>query len=612
MTAEQEVPSARVPPLRSGRRAALVVATGAYTDPELQQLRAPVTDAQQFADVLRRPDIAGFDVEQVIDQPAPVIARRLQQFLSGRARDDLLLVYFSCHGLKDVDGSLYFAGRDTEVQYLAATGVSAEYVNQRVSACRSSRIVILLDCCYSGAFTKLRTKGDTAVGVQERLQGQGRVVMTASNALEYAFEGHHLSVESPAPSLFTGTIVRGLLTGDADRDQDGRISVDELYEYVYDEVRRTTEHQTPGLFASLSGTLYLARRPEVDVDLEPTPPVQHPPARRQPSARRPHERRRHRLLLGAVVLAVVAAAVLTAGLLLTGPDEDSWTQVEDMPQALEAAAVTTFRDRVFVIGGVNPAAGRGPLSTVQVFDPADGRWSIGPSLPVALNHSAAVATRDALYVLGGLAADGSTATVYRLDGLDGQWQEDRPLPQPRGAGAAAYDGERIVFGGGVARDGAASADVWAMQPGGDWVLQGQLQPAREKLAAATDGYGRVWFLGGRDIEGGPGERTYGDVDIVTKTEVQHLGEEVPPLSAPGGVQFPGQGACVVGGQRPDGSYSGSVHCAEGDEQPRPPPLSRARAGLGVTVLRGQVYAVGGYSAGTNGTALAERYDPPAS
>ncbi|WP_244277411.1 caspase, EACC1-associated type [Geodermatophilus obscurus] len=605
-------------PLESGRRAALIVATGHYADPELQQLRAPVADAEQFAAVLARPDIAAFEVRTVIDAPARVIARELQQFLAGRGRNDLLLVYFSCHGLKDVDGSLYFAGTDTEMDFLASTGVSAAFVNERVDACRSNRIILLLDCCYSGAFTKSATKGDLSVGVQERLQGQGRVVMTASNAMEYAFEGHHLSMEAPAPSLFTGTIVRGLSTGEADRDCDGRVSVDELYDYVYDNVRRETSNQTPGLFASLSGTLYLARRPDGPVDLEPTAPALPPPVvvpyrgtgprRRQ----RPwmHWLRRRRRPAIAAACALLLAAVTVTVALVWPPATSSWTRIADMPQPVEAAAVTSYRDRLFVIGGVNPAPGRGPLSTVQVYDPATASWSIGPALPVALNHAAAVTTRDSVYVLGGIAADGSTDTVYRLDSPDGQWQVDQPLPEARGAGAAAFDGERIVFAGGVDRAGLARAEVWALTPDGRWTPAGELEPAREKLTAATDGYGGVWFMGGRDIRGAPGEATYGSVDIVTRTGVQHLGRTLPALSAPGGAQVPGQGMCVVGGQEPDGQFNAGVHCVEGTTEPRPPDLPRPRAGLGVAVLRGEVYAVGGYYAGTNGTALAQVYRPP--
>jgi hypothetical protein len=600
----------RVAPLSSGRRAALVVATGRYDDPALQQLRAPVADAEQFAAVLARPDVAAFEVTSVIDQPAPTISRELHRFLSARRREDLLVIYFSCHGLKDVDGSLYFAGTDTEMDLLASTGVSASYVNERVDACRSTRIVLLLDCCYSGAFTKAATKGDLTVGVEERLQGQGRVVMTASNAMEYAFEGHHLSMEAPAPSLFTGTLVRGLRTGEADRDHDGRISVDELYDYVYEHVTLATPHQTPGLFARMSGTIYLARRPDGPVDLEPTIP-------RVPDLR-PPQRRWHLPLRTAHIAAACVVALATIAVTVavfrggTPPRSESWKRIADMPQAVEAAAVTTFRDRLFVIGGVNPAPGRGPLSSVQVYDPTTGMWSLGPDLPVPLGHAAAVTTREAVYVLGGIALDGSDAAVYRLDSPDGQWVVDTPLPDARGAGAAAFDGERIVFGGGVDRSGLTRADVWALTPGGAWSTAGQLEPAREKLAATTDGYGRVWFLGGRDVHATPGEKTYGSVDIVTKTNVQHLGEQLTPLSAPGGAQWPGQGMCVVGGQRPDGQFNAAIDCVEGVVEPRPPDLPRPRAGVGIAVLRGEVYAVGGYYAGVNGTALAHVHRPDSS
>jgi uncharacterized caspase-like protein len=49
--------------------------------------------------------------------------------------------------------------------------------------------------------------------------------------------------------VFTSALVEGLATGDADRDQDGLIALDELYDYVYDKVRAATPHQTPGKWA---------------------------------------------------------------------------------------------------------------------------------------------------------------------------------------------------------------------------------------------------------------------------------------------------------------------------------------------------------------------------
>ena len=63
------------------------------------------------------------------------------------------------------------------------------------------------------------------------------------------------------PSVFTSALVQGLATGEADRDQDGLIGLDELYEYVYDQVRAATPNQTPGKWTfGMEGGLYIARR----------------------------------------------------------------------------------------------------------------------------------------------------------------------------------------------------------------------------------------------------------------------------------------------------------------------------------------------------------------
>ncbi len=46
-------------------------------------------------------------------------------------------------------------------------------------------------------------------------------------------------------SLFTHFLVKGL-EGEADIDSDGRITVDELYDYAFDQISRvTTPKQTP-------------------------------------------------------------------------------------------------------------------------------------------------------------------------------------------------------------------------------------------------------------------------------------------------------------------------------------------------------------------------------
>ncbi|CAN5159611.1 hypothetical protein BH20ACT9_BH20ACT9_11530 [soil metagenome] len=250
-------------------KAALLVACGAYEDPKFRALRAPSPDAGALADVLGDPAIGGYTVRTMVDQPFWAVNEGIEGFFADRKRDDLLVVYFACHGVKDADGRLYFAAANTKFTRLASTGVSSAWVNERMDRSRSRRIVLLLDCCYSGAFARgLAPRGGEDVAVTERLGGRGRAVITASDAMEYAYEGDDLSLDAGSPSVFTGALVEGLRTGAADRDGDGRVGVEELYEYLHDRVRDTLPSQTPTMSThGLQGELYVAANPN-----PPAPP----------------------------------------------------------------------------------------------------------------------------------------------------------------------------------------------------------------------------------------------------------------------------------------------------------------------------------------------------
>jgi hypothetical protein len=186
-----------------------------------------------------------------------VVHEEIEVFFADRNRRDLLILYFSCHGLTDDDGVLYFAATNTRRARLGSTAISSDWVKSQMNRSRSNRIVLLLDCCFSGAFAH-GTKGEQSVAVDGRLGGRGRVILTASNATEYSFEG-----DNPRGlgqhSIFTKALVQGVDTGDADLDHDGLISVDELYDYVYDCVCEATPNQTPGKSLDVQGEIYIAR-----------------------------------------------------------------------------------------------------------------------------------------------------------------------------------------------------------------------------------------------------------------------------------------------------------------------------------------------------------------
>ncbi|GCB52766.1 Hsp70 family protein [Streptomyces sp. NL15-2K] len=253
---------------------ALIIANSTYDDDHFATLPAAAADAAQLAAVLGDPDIAGFEVETLVDVGQRAAMRALESFFTRAGRDDLLLLHLSLHGWKDVRNRLYFVMRDTERDYPGSTAVSAETVGTFMGESRSRRIVVLLDCCYSGAFTLnalRRDAGTPTVDIAEPFAGNGRVVLTASTALQYAHESEQdvrYSRTPAQPSVFTSAVVRGLRDGSADLDGDGLVSVDELYDYVHEQVRQRIAGQTPTLSVdSAQGTIYLARSPRHgDVD----------------------------------------------------------------------------------------------------------------------------------------------------------------------------------------------------------------------------------------------------------------------------------------------------------------------------------------------------------
>ena len=179
-----------------------------------------------------------------------------------------LLLYFSGHGLKDEDGKLYFATPDTNRMTLRTTSISASLVNDLMRSSRSRRQVLLLDCCYSGAFAKGMIAKSGAVGTSIRtndyFQGRGRVVLTASDAMQYAFEEDELVEEGAVNSIFTSAVVDGIESWKADNDRDGRISITELYDYVDSYVYERTPNQRPSMWSfETQGEIIIAERDDI-------------------------------------------------------------------------------------------------------------------------------------------------------------------------------------------------------------------------------------------------------------------------------------------------------------------------------------------------------------
>ncbi|MFC4337004.1 type VII secretion protein EccCb [Salininema proteolyticum] len=242
-------------------RRALLVANDRYSDADLAGLISPESDAMELGELLRDRDIGAFDhVDILVNDSKATIEERIERLFDEAASDDLVLLYFSGHGVRH-RRRLHLAVSNTTVKTgLASTSVEARFIKDRIRDSYAESVVVLLDCCYSGAFVDAGFKSAPEIDLGEELEsGQGVYILTATNALEEASDGSLGDEGDPGQSAFTSTIVEGLRTGAADVRQAGRISPGDLWEYVSRELPRRFAGQTPTQYGQIESSIDLAR-----------------------------------------------------------------------------------------------------------------------------------------------------------------------------------------------------------------------------------------------------------------------------------------------------------------------------------------------------------------
>lgn len=244
-------------------REALLIATSEHKDKSIPALTTPPLDVKDLEAILQDPNIGGFRVTTLINQPADILRRKIGGFFSKRHADDFLLLYFSGHGLREVVGPspLVFAAADTERELLLESGVSAEDVHSRMLRCNAKRQVLILDCCFAGAFMS-GAKGPVDITADFPCDGTGQVILAATSSTKRAFEGQAVSSSAFKHSLFTHFLLEGFKSGAADENGSGMISVDGLFRYAERELSKLNIDQKPQIDATRrSGSLDIGRNP---------------------------------------------------------------------------------------------------------------------------------------------------------------------------------------------------------------------------------------------------------------------------------------------------------------------------------------------------------------
>ena len=250
-----------------GTYRALLIGNSTYPADEhnLQPLRGPIKDIAAVNRALVDKDTGLFadaDVALLPEATSTRAIRALGKFFASAERDDVLLMYFSGHGKLDQSGRLHLCMQDTETTDLLSTAVSNVRINEFADASRARNIVLILDCCYAGAFRG----GDLG----EAVAGPGRYVLSSCRGSQLANDA---AVDN-GTSFFTQHLVDGLLTA-ADSDEDGYVAFSDIYAYV-DRRLREAGKQIPARRVDGDGDLPLAKRPRPVA--APSVPIAEPTA----------------------------------------------------------------------------------------------------------------------------------------------------------------------------------------------------------------------------------------------------------------------------------------------------------------------------------------------
>lgn len=245
------------------QRLALLIANNEYDHPPLQQLTSPINNVTRLATILADPAIGNFSVSTLINESLRTVQRAVTDLLRQKKSEDVILIYFSGHGILNSRRVLHLALKETEEDYAETTGLRADFIREQMDASLSERIILILDCCYGAAFDSRRTDSTVlrinAQGVFEG-KGYGRIILTASDRTSFGWDAGKVQGISDH-SVFTQFLIQGLGKGEADRNNDGIVTTHELFSYLSEQIAQVAPQQRPQKFTFGNDDLEITKNP---------------------------------------------------------------------------------------------------------------------------------------------------------------------------------------------------------------------------------------------------------------------------------------------------------------------------------------------------------------
>jgi len=256
---------------------AVIIGINKYQDPNIPNLTYARADAEGLYRILIDPELGRIPRDNVIllldeEATASNIRSAIGDEIPRRAGEqDLVYIYYAGHGSPVInpksrshDGmEKYLVPADAQLDKLRGTGIPMDDIQRFFGWIESKQVMFFIDSCYSGeaggrTFKQYQSRHlKLSDEFLEDLASEGRLVVTACDVNE-------VSLETPdiGHGLFTHYLLEGL-KGHADKDQDGLITINELYDYVYENVSQHARKMGGGMHpiqkGSVKGKIFLTQ-----------------------------------------------------------------------------------------------------------------------------------------------------------------------------------------------------------------------------------------------------------------------------------------------------------------------------------------------------------------
>jgi uncharacterized caspase-like protein len=246
-------PSSASPRLAwQGQRVALLIGVSDYGS-GFETLPGVGKDLEILKHALENSAVGNFTSVETLLNPSPQsMAEAIQHLCLDRLESDLILLYFSGHGVRDPQGQIYLttstSRRGTEKNVVRSTTIPLNFLRDLMQQSQAKQQVVVLDCCFSEAIPGSGSfRQDRPVSAKLLLTGDHQTILLSSTATQHPF-----AQKGADHSIYTFSLVEGLETGAADLNQDGHITLRELHDYIKRKVQITSPALQPQIYGSTS------------------------------------------------------------------------------------------------------------------------------------------------------------------------------------------------------------------------------------------------------------------------------------------------------------------------------------------------------------------------